>query len=77
MSGLIFAVVAGFLHFALSQKYAEAADRVERAVPLLRATRDDVSLQKCYELLADACEKAGQKDKAENYRKSANAKTGN
>jgi uncharacterized protein HemY len=64
-------------HLVRSQKYAEAADRVERAVPLLKATRDDVSLQKCYELLADAYEKVGQPEKAENYRKSANAKTDN
>ena len=61
-------------HLARSQKYAEAAARVERAIPFFKATQDDVSLQKCYELLADTYDKTGQKEKAEGYRKSAREK---
>jgi hypothetical protein len=63
-------------HLARNQKYAEAAERVERSIPLLKAMKDDIGLQKCYELLADSYDKTGQKDKAEIYRKLASEKKG-
>ncbi len=64
-------------HIAKNQKFAEAAEYGEKAIPYLREAADKASLQQCYEFLASVYEKAGGQDQAEKYRKLAGEKARN